>query len=95
MRVDVTTAVTSFLTNAPSILTEDMEDSQPSNASADPISISEEPFGGAHPVRIALVLEIIEVLKRHGYRRQANARSLAGFLRKLNSLTTSYEGGGH
>lgn len=58
-------------------------------------SSAEEPLKGAHPVRIALVLEIIEVLREHGYRRQAGGRSLADFLRKLNALTVSYEGVKH
>ncbi len=52
------------------------------------------PFDGAHPVRLALVIEIIDLLQRHGYQPIARRRSLADFLRTLNALVESYETSG-
>ena len=52
-----------------------------------------EQFDAAHPVRLALVLEIVDLLQCHGYRRMASRRSFAGFLRHLNALVRSYEKG--
>ena len=51
------------------------------------------PFDGVHPVRLALVLEVVDLLQRHGYQRTATARSLARFLRHLNALVKAYEAG--
>jgi hypothetical protein len=48
------------------------------------------PFDGAHPVRVALVLDVLELVRGHGYRRGAQ-RSLADLLRHLNALVTAYE----
>ena len=60
-----------------------------------PPETSEGPaqFDAAHPVRLALVLEIVDLLERHGYRRLASGRSFAAFLRHLNALVKSYEKG--
>jgi hypothetical protein len=51
------------------------------------------PFDGAHPVRLALVLDVVDLLQRHGYQRIASGRSFARFLRLLNALVSSYEAG--
>jgi hypothetical protein len=51
------------------------------------------PFDGAHPVRLALVLDVVQVLEHHGYHRIRSGRSFARFLRQLNDLVTAYEAG--
>jgi hypothetical protein len=50
-------------------------------------------FDALHPVRLSLVLEIVDLLQRHGYQRIAEGRSFAAFLRHLNALVKSYEKG--
>lgn len=52
------------------------------------------PYDGARPVRLALVLDVVALLQRHGYRRGASRRSLASFLRTLNALVDSFEASG-
>ncbi len=53
-------------------------------------TVGAPPYDGAHPVRVALVLDALELLHSYGYHRGAK-RSLASVLRTLNALVTAYE----
>lgn len=58
-----------------------------------PVGVGTPPFDGAHPIRLALAIDAVAMLKRYGYQRSSGRRSLAGFLRALNSLVIAYEAG--
>lgn len=60
-------------------------------SAAIPVGVGTPPFDGSHPIRLALAIDAVAMLQRHGYQRAISRRSLAGFLRALNALAVAYE----
>ena len=58
----------------------------PDPADTPRVEVGSPPCDGAHPVRLALLLDVFALLAAYGYRRPDGARSTAESLRALNAL---------